>query len=642
MLFPNPTTDALLGGDTYSLVLGVTGQEYLAEVVYACVSNGCESVFITRDHLPLFLERHRDKTMILYGAASVLTAFGNTYNDPLGFHEQVEARRIVDIEVGHRLESLATLGTSDTEWNTLYDCYRYYHRGDMNYSEICNRTSLAGSILLGYEALAGTEDTVPSDAASRLTHATRLILSTHEAIQARNQTTLKQLHRGQPFGYVSAEYLEAMQSQYGIWAECLTLMSSLICREVTINGIGIDVRRAEVLRKRYQSALAQLEEQLREYGYTPGHGSTKQLQAILSEIEASCGVRFERNMDGNILTNANALNRYADCSPFIPVYLKAAWLRSRLSNYLVKMTCPRLHPEYNYLLQTGRVSNGGDLATQTIPRDGGIRECIIPTPGHVFICVDVCQMELLMLSQAMISQFGYESKLVEMINTGGNIHRKVAAMMFDKAEDEVTDEERSQAKILNFGIPGGMGAKGLCAAAKNGFGMDWDENMAEQMRRRWLALFPEVNAFLEEHHGEGAGVLTLTGRYRAKTERTQNRNTIFQGLGADAMVLAVWNLLPRSSYKVVNLVHDEVLIEVPMCDDYTEVVADIEGLIIDGLKQVVPDMDVRVESVVSTCWSKKAEKVYDDDDRLVAWFPEQKDATTRPQRKIRQLAKVSR
>ena len=182
----------------------------------------------------------------------------------------------------------------------------------------------------------------------------------------------------------------------------------------------------------------------------------------------------------------------------------------------------------------------------------------------------------------------------------------------------MTDEERSHAKVLNFGMPGGMGPKVLCASANKDFGMDWNEDDAIQMRNQWLDLFPEVMAFLDKGDTEPEGVWTATGRYRMTSKYTELRNTVFQGLGADGMNLALKRLWLHG-YRIAAVIHDEVLIEVPVCDDYTAVVEDIERLIIDGLKQVAPDMEVRVESVVSTYWSKKAKKVHDDEGRLVAW-----------------------
>ena len=171
----------------------------------------------------------------------------------------------------------------------------------------------------------------------------------------------------------------------------------------------------------------------------------------------------------------------------------------------------------------------------------------------------------------------------------------------------MTDEERSHAKVLNFGMPGGMGPKGLCASANKDFGMDWNEDDARQMRNQWLDLFPEVNAFLTKGDTESQGVWTATGRYRRTSKYTELRNTVFQGLGADGMNLALKRLWLHG-YRIAAVIHDEVLIEVPVCDDYTAVVEDIERLIIDGLKQVAPDMEVRVESAVSTYWSKKSQE----------------------------------
>ena len=304
---------------------------------------------------------------------------------------------------------------------------------------------------------------------------------------------------------------------------------------------------------------------------------------------------------------------------FIPLYLQAKELDKRL-RYLDKMNQERLHPKYNILATTGRVYAHGDLAIQSLPCGGGIRECIVPAPGHVFVIVDYVMLEMVILAQALMRQFGYKSNLAELINTGGDIHRKVAAMIFNKDEANITGEERNYAKVLNFGIPGGLGATNLAKNARD-FGLEWDDAESKQMRERWLDIFPEVKAFLNGYSQNPEGVWTGTGRYRKTSKYTELRNTVFQGLGADGMNLALKRLW-LGGYRIVAVIHDEVLIEVAECEDYTEVVADIERLMIEGMQQIAPDMLIRVESAVSTCWSKKAVKTYDEDGRLVAWSPD--------------------
>jgi DNA polymerase I-like protein with 3'-5' exonuclease and polymerase domains len=102
------------------------------------------------------------------------------------------------------------------------------------------------------------------------------------------------------------------------------------------------------------------------------------------------------------------------------------------------------------------------------------------------------------------------------------------------------------------------------------------------------------------------GVLTLTGRLRSHTAYCARHNTIFQGLAADGAKLAVWKLW-RNGFRIVNFVHDEVLIEVPKQDDpalYKELEEMVKRLMIEGMREVVPDVNIKVESSISDCWTK--------------------------------------
>jgi hypothetical protein len=117
-----------------------------------------------------------------------------------------------------------------------------------------------------------------------------------------------------------------------------------------------------------------------------------------------------------------------------------------------------------------------------------------------------------------------------------------------------------------------------------------------------------------------AGVFTLTGRLRAKASYCARHNTVFQGLAADGLKLAMW-LLWRAGYRIVNEIHDQILIEVPVGSDLTAHANKIRQLMIDGMQAVVPDVKVDVSFAVADRWYKDAEAVYDHDQKLVVWQP---------------------
>jgi hypothetical protein len=117
------------------------------------------------------------------------------------------------------------------------------------------------------------------------------------------------------------------------------------------------------------------------------------------------------------------------------------------------------------------------------------------------------------------------------------------------------------------------------------------------------------------------GVFTLTGRLRGQASYTARHNTIFQGLAADGAKLGLW-LLWRAGYRIVNFIHDEVLIEVAANDDLTQRASHIRELMREGMRQVVPDIRVEVEFAATDRWYKSAKAVYDESGGLRIWTKE--------------------
>ena len=102
-----------------------------------------------------------------------------------------------------------------------------------------------------------------------------------------------------------------------------------------------------------------------------------------------------------------------------------------------------------------------------------------------------------------------------------------------------------------------------------------------------------------------AAVYTSTGRVRANAGYCQQRNTPFQGLAADGAKLALWELR-QAGYRLVNFIHDEVLIEVPETADLVAEVERVREIMIAAMREVVPDVKVDVECAVLRSWSKQS------------------------------------
>ena len=118
-------------------------------------------------------------------------------------------------------------------------------------------------------------------------------------------------------------------------------------------------------------------------------------------------------------------------------------------------------------------------------------------------------------------------------------------------------------------------------------------------------------------------VFTLSGRLRAQATYSARHNTIFQGLAADGAKLALWRLW-RAGYRIVNFVHDQVLIEVLACSPEERLchARQIREHMIQGMMEVVPDVRIDVSFAAMTRWYKNAEAVFDGTGTgLLVWEP---------------------
>lgn len=111
-------------------------------------------------------------------------------------------------------------------------------------------------------------------------------------------------------------------------------------------------------------------------------------------------------------------------------------------------------------------------------------------------------------------------------------------------------------------------------------------------------------------------VVYSSGRIRGWCGYTESKNSPFQGLAADGAKLAVANLI-RAGHKVVNFIHDEVLVEVDLDQDNRPVDADIARIMEESMKVFVPDVQVKTEGEYMVNWAKSGTHLLDDRGRFV-------------------------
>ena len=186
---------------------------------------------------------------------------------------------------------------------------------------------------------------------------------------------------------------------------------------------------------------------------------------------------------------------------------------------------------------------------------------------------DYSQIELRVA--ALLSQ---DRVMLDAYATGQDLHRNTAAAVMGIAPEAVTKDQRQAAKAINFGLLYGQGAVGLAHYAKSNYGVKMSEAAAAKYRSTFFKTYPGIKRWQEQTARTSEHTLravTPGGRIRDFTKSvmvTATRrvlNTPIQG-GAAEIILATLAVLEKHlaglDAKLVNIVHDELVLEVDEAD----------------------------------------------------------------------------
>ena len=200
-----------------------------------------------------------------------------------------------------------------------------------------------------------------------------------------------------------------------------------------------------------------------------------------------------------------------------------------------------------------------------------VRKIFKPEPGKVYIDADYSQIEL-----RVLAHMSEDTHMVQAFKDGEDIHRQAASKVFKTPMEEVTKEQRSNAKAVNFGIVYGISDFGL------GEQLGISRKIAKQYIEEYLQEYAGIKNFMDdmkEKAKETGYVETLFNRRRYIPELKSNNymvrqfgsrvamNTPIQGTAADIMKIAMINVNKTLKEKHINgkivlQIHDELLLEV--------------------------------------------------------------------------------
>jgi DNA polymerase-1 len=270
----------------------------------------------------------------------------------------------------------------------------------------------------------------------------------------------------------------------------------------------------------------------------------------------------------------------------------------------------RIHSHFHQIgAPTGRMSCT-DPNIQQVPHTFDMRRCFRAPAGRKLVVADYSQIEL-----RILADFTGDGGFVDAFRSGADLHRVTAAQVFNVKLEEVTKEQRDFAKRLNFGVVYGIGARrfALLTGLK--------ESEAEDLLKRYFATYRGLDAWLRDAGlkavRERTAPRTVAGRLfrfnfdpedRQATSLAQRngKNAPIQGSSADIIKRALRLLHDRlkgTEARVVNVVHDEVVVECPE-EGAAETSKAVEGAMCAAGEEYVKAVPVKVESAVTDEWVK--------------------------------------
>ena len=355
-----------------------------------------------------------------------------------------------------------------------------------------------------------------------------------------------------------------------------------VLADMELEGINLDIAYLNTLSKQLDSDIKTLEANIyKEAGEAFNIASPKQLGDILFD-KLKLVDKPKKTKTGQYATSEDILSYLAKDHDIIKHILEYRGLAKLKSTYVdalplqVEPSTGRVHTDYmQTVAATGRLSsNNPNLQNIPIRTERGrqVRKAFIPrNKDYTLLAADYSQIEL-----RIIAALSDEETMIEAFKNGEDIHASTASKVFNVPLNEVTREQRSNAKTVNFGIIYGVSAFGLSNQT------NLSRSEAKELIDTYYETYPKLKSYIGKQvdfardHGY---VQTVLGRRRylkdinsrnAVVRGAAERNAVnapIQGSAADIIKVAMINIhkkLEAGHYKTKMLlqVHDELVFDV--------------------------------------------------------------------------------
>ena len=352
--------------------------------------------------------------------------------------------------------------------------------------------------------------------------------------------------------------------------------------KMEIEGINLDVKFLKKLSERTTNELEDITKEIYELaGEEFNISSPKQLGEVLFD-KMKITNKPKKTKTGQYSTSEEVLNELSSKSDLVKLVLKFRSISKLLNTYINSLPkqldkyTNRIHTEYvQTVASTGRLSSINPNL-QNIPirtnRGREVRKAFIARNKDYFLmAADYSQIEL-----RIIASLSNEENMINAFKKNEDIHASTASAVFNVPINQVSKEQRSNAKVVNFGIIYGVSAFGLSNQTK------LNRTESKELIEKYFEKYPKLKQYINNQISfarNNGYVETVLGRRRyLKDINSQNsvvrgaaeRNAInapVQGSAADIIKIAMINIqkkLSKGNYKSKMLlqIHDELVFDV--------------------------------------------------------------------------------
>lgn len=269
----------------------------------------------------------------------------------------------------------------------------------------------------------------------------------------------------------------------------------------------------------------------------------------------------------------------------------------------------RIHADFRQIgAPTGRFSCSKPNIQQ-IPHEEEYRRCFRAASGKKLIIADYSQVEL-----RILAEFSNDQNFINAFVSGADFHTTAAAQVFNVKPEDVTSDQRSFAKRLNFGVVYGIGSQRF--AMMTGL----SQSDAEDIMRRYFATYRGLDAWLRDaarkvvtnRLARTASGRMMRFRYDEDDRKAislaqrNGKNMPIQGTSADILKRALrllHNEIDGTSARLVNIVHDEIIVEAN-ADEAESTARKLEKAMCDAGKEYIKKVPVKVDVSIADEWTK--------------------------------------